>query len=94
MKLKTKIEDVERRINMISTDANAYEHSEERILQILNFSGYSGLTQLRRIGEAKAKKIMAERENGYFQSIDDLARIGMKKPAIDLFRQENQITTQ
>ena len=76
---------------MIAADSDVYEHSEERILQILNFSGYSGLMNLRRIGEVKAKKIIAERENGYFQSIDDLERIGMKESAIQLFRQDNQI---
>ena len=46
---------------------------------------------LRRIGEVKAKKIIAERENGYFQSIDDLERIGMRESAIQLFRQDNEI---
>ena len=61
------------------------------MLQILNFSGYSGLMKLRRIGEVKAKKIIAERENGYFQSIDDLERIGMRESAIQLFRQDNEI---
>ena len=63
------------------------------MLQILNFSGYSGLMKLRRIGEVKAKKIIAERENGYFQSIDDLERIGMRESAIQLFRQDNQIVS-
>ena len=65
------------------------EQNEERVLQILNYAGLSGLLKLKMIGDTKAKKILKERESGLFVSIDDLKRIGMSERSIEKFRSEN-----
>ncbi len=67
------------------------ESQEERILQILNFGGMSGLLKLPKIGVVTAEKILSARKEGLFQSIDDLTRIGMKPQGITTFKKVNGI---
>ncbi|KAK8804288.1 hypothetical protein WA171_000380, partial [Blastocystis sp. BT1] len=84
-KLKKKIEEVESHIQMSMNP----ESQEERILQILNFGGMSGLLKLPKIGVVTAEKILSARKEGLFQSIDDLTRIGMKPQGITTFKKVN-----
>ncbi len=86
-KLKKKIEEVESHIQMSMNP----ESQEERILQILNFGGMSGLLKLPKIGVVTAEKILSARKEGLFQSIDDLTRIGMKPQGITTFKKVNGI---
>lgn len=63
--------------------------SEEKLLEILNFSGLNGLEKLKRIGPSKAKKILKGREDGLYSSVNDLERIGMSQKAIQSFVNDN-----
>lgn len=63
--------------------------SEEKLLEILNFSGLNGLEKLKRIGPSKAKKILKGREDGLYTSVNDLERIGMSQKAIQSFVNDN-----
>lgn len=63
--------------------------SEEKLLDILNFSGLNGLEKLKRIGPSKAKKILKGREDGLYSSVNDLERIGMSQKAIQSFVNDN-----
>ncbi|KAM7458797.1 hypothetical protein BLSTO_00445 [Blastocystis sp. subtype 1] len=90
-RLKEKIEDVKNRVQAnraVAEDVGA-DRSEKKVLQVLNYAGLSGLVKLKRIGESKATKILHERENGLFTSIEDLSRIGMNPNAIQRFKSEN-----
>lgn len=43
--------------------------SEEQLLQVLNYSGLSGLEKLKKIGPTKATKILRGREEGLYTSV-------------------------
>ena len=70
-KLQHKIDEMKSRIDLLQVvDQNAMETiNHEQLLQILNYAGLSGLEKLKRIGPAKAKKILNERDNGLFSSV-------------------------
>lgn len=87
-KLKKKIEEVKTHIQMSLGDS---ETQEERVLQVLNFAGLSGILKLQQVGTVRAAKILHAREEGLFQSVDDLARIGMKPQGISNFKKVNGI---
>jgi len=68
IKLQNKIIEIKNRIELLQP--NAMETMDlDRLLQILNFAGLSGLEKLKRIGPSKATKILHERENGLFSSV-------------------------
>ena len=73
--------------------------TEDQLLQILNFAGLSELEKLKRIGPAKAKKILKGREDGLYTTVSvnicfsnqiyDLERVGISKKPIDTIRSDN-----
>ena len=72
-RLRKKVEEVEKQIEIIASvngDGEQQQQNEERVLQILNYAGLSGLLKLKTIGEAKARRILKERESGLFVSVD------------------------
>lgn len=71
-RLRKKVEEVEKQIEIIAlvNGDGEQQQNEERVLQILNYAGLSGLLKLKTIGEAKAKRILKERESGLFVSVD------------------------
>lgn len=70
-RLRKKVEEVEKQIEIIASvnGDGEQQQNEERLLQILNYAGLGGLLKLRMIGEAKAKRILKERESGLFVSV-------------------------
>ena len=71
-RLRKKVEEVEKQIEIIASvnGDGEQQQNEERVLQILNYAGLSGLLKLKTIGEAKARRILKERESGLFVSVD------------------------
>ena len=71
-RLRKKVEEVEKQIEIIASvnGDGEQQQNEERVLQILNYAGLSGLLKLKTMGEAKARRILKERESGLFVSVD------------------------
>ena len=63
-KLKEKIEEMKKKVEISQTVG-----TEDQLLQILNFAGLRELEKLKRIGPAKAKKIMKGREDGLYNTV-------------------------
>ena len=73
-RLQKKVEEVEKQIQIIASVNGEGEQqpNEERVLQILNYAGLSGLLKLKMIGDTKARRILKERESGLFVSVSRL----------------------
>ena len=56
-------------IASVNAGHNNSKMDEEKLLQVLNYAGLSGLVKLKTIGETKAMKILHEREDGLFSSV-------------------------
>lgn len=70
-RLRKKVEEVGKRIEIIASvnGDGEQQQNEERVLQILNYAGLSGLLKLKMIGDTKARRILKERESGLFVSV-------------------------
>lgn len=70
-RLHKKVEEVAKQIDIIASvnGEGEQQHNEERVLQVLNYAGLSGLLKLKMIGDTKARRILKERESGLFKSV-------------------------